>query len=210
MKIPLFAHVAAGFYFFPAAAGMIRWKRLNMHLKLFALFCVYSIIHIIAEFILGRLGIANQFLSNIYRLLQIECIFFLYHHWLQDTVVKNGIKISALLYFIFWIFDTIAHPFPNEFREPIAVVANILMLVSSLIVIENLFRTTQDSIFAHSVFWISSGLILYTAGTIVVLTMSNTILKMGIEYFNVLWHINWGFTIIANVFFTRSFLCKIY
>ncbi|MFA5832017.1 MAG: hypothetical protein WDA22_00940 [Bacteroidota bacterium] len=210
MKIPIFAHIASAFYLLPAVVGLIRWKNQNRYLKIFTIFCIYSVFHIIAEFILGRFGISNQELSNIYRLVQLECIFWLYYHWSQRPVVKQSLKVFAMLYLLFWITDFALHPFPHEFQESIATVANFLMLASSLIIIEHLFRTTHESMYSHSLFWIGTGIILYSAGTIVVLSMSNTILKMGIDYFILLWHINWGFTIIANLFFTRSFWCKIF
>lgn len=210
MEIPIAAHIASGFYLLPAASGLFRWKDQNKYLKLFAIFGVYSILHIIAEFIMGRYGIPNQQLSNIYRLVQLECILWLYEQWIPYRSVKNGLKVVAMVYLLYWIIDFTLYPFPLEFHGSIAATANFLMLAASLIIIQSLFRTTRESIYAHSIFWISSGIILYSAGTIVVLTMSNTIMKMGMEYFILLWHINWIFTMIANVFFTRSFWCKVY
>jgi hypothetical protein len=208
MKIPIFAHIAAGTYLIPAFVGVRYWKNQNKYMKIFTVFFVYSIVSIIAEFIFGRMGISNQILSNIFRLIQLECVLFLYSGWTQQMHLKDGLKIAGLLYLVFWSLDVSFLPFPKEFREHIATAANSIMLVASVIILGHLVKISEKSITQYSVFWIAIGIILYSAGTIVVLTMSNTILSMGKDYFDLLWHINWGFTIIANVIFARSFLCK--
>ncbi len=208
MKIPIFAHIAAGSYLIPAVAGMIQWKDLNRSLKFFTVFSLFAIISIIAEFIMGRMGISNQILSNIYRLVQIECILYLYSVWTKKTQFQDTLKIAGLMYFVFWFLDVSFLPFPKEFREHIATVANGIMLIASVMMLSHIVKVSEETVTKHSIFWIAIGILIYSAGTIIVLTMSNTILQMGIDYFNMLWHINWGFTIIANIFYTRSFVCK--
>ncbi len=208
MKIPIFAHISAGCYLIPAVVGITRWKNLNKFMKVFSIFSIYSIISIVIEFILGRLGISNQFLSNIYRLVFLECILYLFFNWTRQIWLKDTLKIAGLMYFVFWFLDVSFLPFPVDFRAHIATVANSVMLVASMITLSHVVKNSETAITEYSVFWIAVGTIIYSAGTIIVLTMSNTILSMGIEYFNMLWHINWGFTIIANVFFARSYLCK--
>ena len=208
MQIPIFAYVAAASFLIPAGFGVRHWRRLQTSMKIFALFCIFSVIQVTAEFVLGRMGIANQFLSNIYMIVYVGCMLFLYSQWTQKIRLNDGLKIAGLMYFVFWFLDVSFLPFPKEFRENIDTVASFIMLVASVIILGQIVRVSKISITQYSVFWIAIGTLLYSSGTIVVFSFSNTILDMGIEYFNMLWHINWGFTIIANVFFARSFLCK--
>ncbi len=208
MQIPVFAHVAAASFFIPAGIGYRNWRILQPPMKIFTLFCFFLVVQVIAEFVLGRLGIANHFVSNIHVLVQVECILFLYFKWVQKTRLKDSLKIAGLMYFVFWFLDVSFLPFPKEFRENIDTVASCILLVASVIILGQIVGVSKISITQYSVFWIAIGTLLYSSGTIVVFSFSNTILNMGMEYFNMLWHINWGFTIIANLFFVRSFSCK--
>jgi hypothetical protein len=209
MTIPPFAHAAAVSYLIPGITAAYHWKKLHGPMKLFGIFCFYSVFHIVLEFILGRMGIPNQFLSNIYRLLLLECILFLYHQWTRRQILKNFFAFAGMAFMIVWAVDFSFTPFPDEFREHLIASANIVMLATSVVILQDMVRQSELSITKNAIFWISSGIILYSAGTMTVFTMSNAVLKMGIEYFNILWHINWLFTIIANMFFARSFQCKV-
>lgn len=208
MQIPVFAHVAAASFLVPAWSGIRYWKHLSAPMKIFGVFCFFSTLQVVIEFILGRMGIPNQFLSNIYMLVHVECLLYLYSKWIQKTFIKDILKIVGLLYIAFWFLDVSFLPFPKEFREHIDTVANGIMLITSIILLSEMVKLLEHSLTDYSVYWIAIGTLLYSAGTIVVFSFSNTILSMGIGYFNILWHINWGFTIIANLFFARSFRCK--
>lgn len=208
MTIPIFAHFAAASYLIPAVAIIKYRRQLNRPMKVFALFMFYSMLHIASEFILGRFGIHNQFLLNIFRLVFLQSILYLYALWTDQKTVKNLFHFTGLAYLLFWCVDVAFNPFPAEFSEGISVAANIIMMIASIIVLNAANKHSHRRVTEHSVFWIASGIILYAAGTTAVSLMSNAILAMGMEYFNALWHINWGFTILTNLFFARAFLCK--
>lgn len=208
MAIPLFAHVAAGSYLIPAAAAISVRSRLNRPMKIFAIFIGYTVLHIGGEFTLGRFGIHNQFLLNIYRLIFLECILFLYMLWTDRQFLKDLFRLAGAAYLLFWCIDVAFTPFPAEFREGLSSISNAVLIVASLMILNAVNKHSHRRVTEHSVFWIAAGIILYSSGTMVVTLMSNTILAMGLEYFNALWHINWGFTILANLFFTKAFLCK--
>jgi uncharacterized protein YhhL (DUF1145 family) len=210
MAIPIFAHVAAGSYLIPAVAAYTYRNQLERPMRFFALFIGYTLLHIAGEFLLGRFGIHNQFLLNIYRLVFLECILFLYGLWTDQKSFKDIFHLAGLAYLLFWCIDVAFTPFPAEFRESISVASNVILIVASLMILNSANKHSHRRVTEHAVFWMASGIVLYSAGTMAVTLMSNTILAMGLEYFNAMWHINWGFTIIANLFFTKAFLCKIY
>jgi hypothetical protein len=208
MQIPVLAHVAAFSFLVPAVIGLRHWRRSIPPMKIFILFFVYSLIHLSIEFTFGRMGIANHFLSNIYMVVNVECILYLYIKWNQKKYLQGILKIAGIMYFVFWLLDMTFFPFPIEFRENIDTFANGVMLIASVIMLYQLTKLSDQSVTSYSVFWIAVGTSLYAAGTIVVFTFSNTVLEMGMESFNLLWHINWVFTIISNIIVARSFSCK--
>ncbi len=210
MQIPVFAHVAAASTLLPMLYGVKVWKTSKQPVRMFTLFCVYSVLHVIAEFTLGRMGISNQFLSNYHQLIEFICILYLYQAWIVESKVKDFFQYVGMLYIILWLINKYYFENPEQFSDVISAAALFLLIVSTVILLHAVNSRTQGPITEHFVFWIATGVLLYSAGTITVIAFSNTILEMGIAYFDVLWHINWGFTVAANILYAKGFTCKVF
>ncbi len=208
MPIPITAHFAAASFLLPAAAGIWRWKSLEKPRRIFAGFCLYAVVHVAAEFILGRFGIRNHFLINFYWLVEFAVIGHLYARWTANRRTALLFLWSVPLYTLFWIIHTMLLSDLSQFTDLSATVAHLALASFSLIVLQQQFQRTDGLITDAAMFWIGAGVLLYQAGTIIVFSMSNTALQMGITYFDIVWHINWGCTIVANLFFARSFRCN--
>lgn len=179
-------------------------------MKVFALFSIFGVAVELIELILSRLGIHTMFLINFYRLVEFECFSYLYYQRIERRGYKDILQIMGMLYFLLWMLDVSFNPFPKEYGESINAGTNILLIAGTLFVFFNIFYNSKILISEYSLFWIGIGGIIYWTGTIIIFTMGNEILKMGLNYFDALWHINWIFTIIANICFMRSFWCKIF
>jgi hypothetical protein len=57
-------------------------------------------------------------------------------------------------------------------------------------------------------FWVAMAVALYSAGTLILLGLSNDLLKLGVPYFKAGWVFNWSLLIIANLFYAKAMLCK--
>lgn len=210
MAIPPFAHIAAVSYFLPAGVGLRYWKLSPAPMKVFTLFCVYSTLHLIAEFTLGRMKISNQFLLNYHQIIELGAILYVYHAWVPGKRLKDLFQYFGLGYSLLWIVNKFFFEDPMRFSENISLVALFLQIIASLIIMNSIVNSSREHVSAHAIFWIALGVLLYASGTIIVNGFSNTILAMGMVYFNILWHINWGFTIIANILYARSFRCRLF
>lgn len=210
MAIPPFAHVAAASYLVPAAAGLRSWKLRPKAMKVFALYSLYSVLHLAAEFILGRMGISNQFLLNIQQIAELLCLLYLYDAWTPDPRSRSVFRIFAVGYTVFWAYTMVNSAAAERFSEGSSIAAMLVLMTASVMVLNTLVRSSRETVTAHAIFWIATGVLLYGAGTVIITGFSNTILAMGMEYFNALWHINWGFTIVTNLFYARSFTCKLF
>ncbi|MFA6456464.1 MAG: hypothetical protein WCW40_06535 [Bacteroidota bacterium] len=210
MQIPVFAHIAAASALLPLGAGLRYWKASRFPMKLFAAFSGFSVLHLLVEFVLGRMGKSNMWLVDFHQIVELFCILYVYHAWTTNRRLKDIFQYSAMFYSLTWIINKFYFEDPQHFSEINLSIAMLMLIIASVIILNSLVRITQHSVIRHSVFWIASGVLLYSAGTIIVIALSNQVLAMGIEYFNIMWHINWGFTIFANILYARSFACKIF
>ena len=210
MTVPIFAHFSAASFLIPTFTGIYYWKRLSKPLKVFVIFFVFTVLHEITTLVLGRMGIHNQFLSNYYQLVETQCFLYLYYSWTKNSKLRDILLYVGLFYMVFWLINKVYYENPAEFNDVIATVALFILIVTTIIVLRSVLQNTNALLTEQSMFWIGAGVLLYSSFTIILLTMSNTILEMGMTYFIVLWYINWGSTIVANLLFARSFLCKIF
>lgn len=210
MPIPIFAHFAAASSLLPVITGIYFWKQHTLPIKVFIIFCFFGLATIMSEFVLGKMGISNHSLSNYYLLVEFICVLYVYHRWTLQQWLKDGLQYSGMVYILIWFINKYFYEDPARFSETITTVASGIFIASSIIILHEIVNRTTVKISQQTIFWIASGILLYSSGTIIVMALSNTILEMGIQYFDLLWHINWGFVIIANLMYARSFSCKIF
>lgn len=210
MTFPLFGYVAIASYIPPVVVGLRRWKKLERQMKVFSIFCVLSLLEVVCERVMSANNIPTLRMSDIFQVIEFETIIYLYFLWVPKRELRDILQVIGMLYFLYWLLEFSFIDVPTQFQESIATAANLLLIISSMFIFTIIFRTLDSNLRDHAIFWIGSGVILYCSTTIVLFNYSNSILEMGMFYFNVMWHINWTFAIITNIFYTRSFLCKVF
>lgn len=209
MRFPLIAIVAGISCLIPPAAGITRIKSFDRPMKIFFVYCVVSLFQVIVEYLLAMHGINNTFLSNIS--FPVECFFLSVVYWLStgDRRVRRAIVWLAILYSVVWVVGKVHFETPGQLNSFIMAVSRIFVIAISVILIQNLLKDTVTFIADRPVFWVSSGSILYSAGVLVVLGVSNELIKGGRTFFNSAWYINWSLFIIGNLMFAKAFLCRV-
>jgi len=201
-------YVAAGSYVVPAAAGLIRFKALNTAMKVFAGLSVLTFLEIVAQYCVALMGHSNYYVINSYA--AIECAGFLTVFILSSgtKVIRRILTFSIVLFLTFFVVDKIYFEDPNQINSLLAVIARILLIATSLVVLQSASRDLATRLFERAIFWVTTGVVLYSAGTLVVLGLSNRLLAMGVFYFTVAWYVNWILILIGNGFFVKAFLCR--
>jgi|GEM_PF-4709603 len=208
MNVPLIAHVSAASHLVPAAVGLWYWKRLSLPMRVLVFYFNFTVLVEITELILALLGIHNIFVINIHRIVEFVSFMYFFRHHVHHHTYREAMAILSMLYIVLWFTEVSFDPFPKQHSEFINTVSNIALLIVSVAVSFYLFTTSQGNLTSQSTFWICLGAILTFSSTVIIYSLGNTVLALGIEHFTLLWHFNWGFSIIANILYARSFLCQ--
>lgn len=209
MTIPPFAHVAAASHLVPAVSGAWYWKRMPRPLRVFAIFSWYALIHLTVEYILGRAGRSNQWLIDLQQIAELLVLLWLFGTASTHRAFKTALLIGAACYTVLWIYVESVAAEPDRFTEATSVASMLILIAASVFTFHALVRRDGERPSDHAVYWIALGVLIYGAGTIVVTTFSNDFLAMGMDTFVAMWHINWGFTIVTNLLYARSFQCRL-
>ena len=208
MKIPILAYIAAASFFFPSTVGIYKWKEQDTLMKVFIVYCCFSSLHVIVEYTIGRMGMPTHALSNLHQLVELTAISFVYFKYAQHNGIKNIIQYGTLVYVFVWILYKFTFEEPQKISELIQTSGRFILICFSTIILFEMIRVSKNGIIKKKVFWIVAGVILYSAGTIIIFTTGNKILTMGMTYFEFLWHFNWTLAILANSLFVKGILCK--
>jgi hypothetical protein len=208
MKLPIMGQVAAWSICIPAVLGMWRYRRLDRSMKLFAVFSVVGVINVGSEFILGRLGINNYFLSDLYFLLTVPFLGFFYHLSISAPGARRILKVSSILFALIWIIQKLFFADPNKMSGDLAMITAIFLVVMSMVTFDAFLKTSTSSLQQRPLFWVLTGTIVYYSGSFAVMGLSNELLKLGMEYFEIAWHINWILVTVSMGMYAKGFLCK--
>jgi hypothetical protein len=88
------------------------------------------------------------------------------------------------------------------------VISRIFLVVMCVITLIGVPRSRGGRLTSQPVFWVLTGTVLYSSGSFVVFGLSNVLLREGLAYFHIAWHINWLLLIAANLLYTKGLLCK--
>ena len=207
MKAPLIALIAASSYIVPAIAGILRFKRLNNAMKVFLLFCFFACVEIGGEYELGRKHINNTFLSNYSLLIESAFIFTVYFLSIATKKIKQIISTLALIFLFLWIIDKIYFEIPKQLNDEMAVASRVFIIVISVVTIDTVMGKMNHPFIDEPIFWVATSSLIYSTGALLIVGLSNEILKMGVSYFRAAWYINWSLVIISNGMYTKGFFC---
>ena len=207
MAFPFIAYISSSSYVIPVIAGITRFKRLNNAMKVFLLFCVSTCAEIGGEYVLSRNHTNNAFLSNYFVLLESAFIFTVYFLSVRSKRTKQVISILAVFFLALWLIDKIYFEVPNQLNAEMAVASRIFIILISVVAIQAIAKPMTHPLIDEPIFWVSSGTVIYSTGVLLIVGLSNELLKMGRPYFNAAWYINWALAMISNGIFTKGFFC---
>ena len=208
MKIPLLAFVSWASYAIPTIAGIWRFKRLDRPMKIFLLFCIWSSIEVSVEYVLSSNRINNHLLINYGYLIDTLFLSILYSSSTDDKKTKKIFLFLTLIFGCLWIVDALFFAFAAKLNSEMAMTSRILIIIMSILILFDVVRKTDRLLVDESIFWISTGFALYSAGVFLIFGLSNELVKLGPIYFLIAWHINWALVIVTNLMFTKGFFCK--
>lgn len=209
MHLPLLGKIAVATYLLPVAIGIIRFKKLNFPARLLVVMCVLSMTEVgVSGFVAIELHLRNYFVSQYYRVLEVSFVCAIYYA--ATPVIKRTFIMPAIaiLFVMIWSVKMMFFYNPAELGGGISIIARLFMIAASLIALQSLLVDSSIRLIDMPVFWMVSAVILNAAGSLVVLGLVDTLLKISILSWYVAYHINWSLEIAANLLFSKALLCR--
>jgi len=195
-------------FVFPVTAGIMRYRRLDAAMKVFALFCIFYFAVEIVEFILAIMHTNNTSESNYFVPIEVMTMCVVYVLSTKNKRIKKVLSIITAVFLCIWLVDKIYFEVPGIINNEMALTSRIVIVLLSVVTINVNMKNLDHPFTDEPIFWVSIGTLIYSAGVAVLIGSINELAKLGLSVFNSIWYINWVLEILCNVIFTKGFFCK--
>ena len=208
MTYPLLAYVYGASTLVPAVAGLSRFRVLQRPLRILAVLSVLACFTEVIEYLVARWNHYNAFISSYYEFFEYSMLLGVYFTSVGKKRTRAIIIALELIFAVVWLIEVPTFYNPRAVTADVQTVSRILLIVASLVILQSILDQSSNRLMDLALFWVASGVILYSTGTLMVFSLANRLLKLGLPYFEMAWRINWLLSITANLFYVRAFLCK--
>jgi len=190
---------------FPVGVGIGTIRRLKLEMRfLVGLFIFAALVEGITFY--QALSSGGSHLAHyIYAPVEYALLIYVFSFWQENGIVRRAIRISIPIYILICLADMNMEKGLNSLNVLTRSLANIIYVLVASYTMLMLLRKDSGSIYRDFRFWIASGVLLYSSGSLAYFTLHNL---MPSDILLVVWYIHNGLNITANLMYAAAFLCQ--
>jgi len=165
----------------PLLYGLKHYKKVNVPLKYFLGYLTVSSILTIIMTVLSLQGQNNLWLMNISQPLYAGFLLWTFALWEKSAVIRRMMRLSIIFFVMVWAWEMTLGGTIFEFTTYSRPLLNILLIVSSCLILYEGNKNVDIPLMEQPQFWISAGVLLYFAGMIAVNLASSALMKISNE-----------------------------
>ncbi len=185
----------------PASIGTYGYRQLKFEMKLLLALMVITVAVEGFTFYLAIDGRNNNWVHHIYLPIEYGLIGLIFSRWQKTTFNKNVILFSIPLFVIVCVTSVIAFRNLDQLNVFTTSLSCILYAVISSYTLYQLQKDDSGSLYKDYRFWVSSALLLYSAGSLSFFAFT--------KLFPIIWYAHVAVNIVVYITFGAGFLCHI-
>ena len=184
--------LANGSYFllFSGGAAVCRWRYLRGYLRFAALFVLVAALGEGASYVTARiLRMPNLWMLHVYTIVEFNVIALMYDRFFGRFYQRLLVPVSMLLFTTLAVANSLFAQHLSEHNTHARTLESLLIIGLTLLAFHKLLADRPVAqLERHPVFWISTGLLLYFAGSTIFFILSNRLLHgASRDVINVYW-----------------------
>jgi hypothetical protein len=208
MEFPLLGQIAVASGYVPVVVGFWRFRKLSRAMKVIAVLVALACIEFVFEEIATRWLGYNAFVSDYYEFVEFCMLWAVFSMSVSKRISRFILFPLGLAYIIVFLARLPSVHNTAAISTEISVISRVCLVAMSLVALYSTVEETTTRVVDIPVFWVLLAVVLYSAGTLMVFGLGNEILRLGARYFDTARRVNWSLNIVANLFYTKAFLCK--
>ena len=208
MPAPVLGYLHLMSYPIPVIVGMKKLSALSKPMRVLTGLCILTCVNIAAQFVLSLFKVTNYFLGEYYTPIEVCLLCAVFYFSVASKGVQLVLTILGGFFIMIWVGNMIWFYDSRHIDSGMAVISRVFLIAISLITLQVTMKDERSRLVERSVFWVVLGVVLYSCGTLLVVGLSNELIKLGETYFIIAWHVNWSLLVITNLLYTKAILCK--
>lgn len=148
----------------------------------------------------------NLWMMTISTLVNYFFILKIFSFWLKGSRYEKMPFLFGVSYLVLWgIIKATIEPFSSS-DDKTATLSALFIVALAILVYVKLFKEETFLWYSDPRFWITSGIFIYTIGTVLLFASYAVLLQYDLKAMVALYHINWIMNLTSYVFFIRAFL----
>lgn len=209
LKKPFFIHLALIIEIIFGIWAPFFWKRSSAPQRYAIVYLVEMAVSGLVEYLMSIKGIHNIWVIHLSTIIEFIIIGLMFYVWEKNLYFKRAILVFGFCYIVFWLIAKASFESFSKLDTYTSIAAQVMYIVLAVNMLFNVLRDTHIPLKNDARLWMASGLLIYSAGTLFIVALFNTILEVMPEMLNVLWHINWILVIVIILFYARGIRCRI-
>lgn len=199
-------YIAALSFIAPLTAGAANFKRLNREMRLLSLLMAIVGIVNMAALYLGEKKMDYHWVHHIYTPIEYILLAAIFSCWARHKIIKNILIISIPGLVAFSVCNSLFLQDLIKLNSNAIILTQVFYTMMATYTLYVLMTEDYGNIYRSHVFWITSGLLIFSAGDLAFFAF-NPIIKDNLLV--AIWAIHAILNIVVNLFYLIGILCQV-
>lgn len=189
--------------------GAIRFRRLQYEQRLlFYLICATAVVEA-ASTLLWKANMNNNFLFHIYAVTEFTLLAFIYRRPLDGLIKSIYMNALIVTFILFAIGNTLFFQSVRQFNSHVTFAEGLLLIILALMYFHKMLRDLEyRQLESNAMFWISTSVITYFSGALVLFHVANDLIPESLKVRGVVWGVHALFNVVHYVLYTIALYVK--
>lgn len=195
------------FVFIPVIYGMIRFRTFSLDLRIFYVYLFLVMLEWSVATIYAFMGKNNHFLLNIFLMIELALPLWVFSLWQKNARIQFIIRITIIVFVFILIAEIFVLNDINNFTKYSGPLENVILIIVSALTLYEINKNTEVILTDQPRFWISSGILLYSSGALVLTNLSQWLLRNNPDLLRNALIIESAASSVAYIFYFMGFRC---
>lgn len=172
------------------------------------LLLVYACVVFLVELtnaLVVRYGTPTIVVFHIFTLVEFILLSSIFIQWQQTRSLRRATVVLVILFSLLWLYIKRTAD-DSAFDSLVVTVEAVILVGLAVISLLTLALENTGNLFGNPRFWVSSGVLLYFAGNLIVFALFNQLSQQKEDMLNA-WRFHAVLNFIAHVFYMTGYLC---
>ena len=195
------------FSLLPLIYGLRIYRRFDGELRLFYWYLLAGFLNWLVGLFVVLQAKNTLWIANIFLPIELAFLLWLFSLWEKHDSIQLAMRVTIILFVLVWLAEISFLKNLREFSQISSPMENIILIIASFLIIHDANKDSEIMLTDQPRFWIATGILLSSSGVVVILILSNWLLKFYPDIFRYAIFVSPISSSVAQILFFGGFRC---